>query len=351
MFAEGRAELGSFFAGLDATAGADLGRYEAAIAEVSPRSISTLFARVAADASRIADASMSCPVFDAGTSGSKTFLTEGSCVYGTTRGQRASFKGDANRGKSDMDSLSWQVGVQGELDSGLLLGGSLAYQADSFNGHDGVSAKGSSVQGALTLKRQSGPFLLTGALFGSYGDYDIKRRISAAGYAATAKSDSDAYSAGVRARVAYTLGAEDFYLRPYLNLDLVHARNSGFSEKEKGGLGLTISHGSYTSAIVTPALEIGRADEVWGGRTLRSFVTVGLNVRTTDEWRSRGKFSAGSSSDDFRLNAPLDRVTGRTSAGLQLYQDNSIDLRVQYDGEFGRETTKHGATASVSYRF
>lgn len=351
VFATSNAGLGPFFAALDTSAGSDRGQFSRSLAELSPRSATTLFARTAADASRIADASMSCPMFGGDAAGSQALLVEGSCVYGTTRGQRAWLSGDADRGRSSMDSAAWQVGGQGELRPGLLLGGSLAYQADAFSGRDGVSGTGGSLQGAVTLKYQTGPLLLTGAVFGSYGDYDLKRRIAPTGYMAMATADSAFYTAGLRARATYTLQADNLYLRPYLNLDLVHARNQAFTEQEPGGLGLTISGSSYSSAILTPALEIGRRDELSGGRVLRSFVSAGVSLRSNANWRGHGNFSGALASEGFALQAPIDRVAGRVSAGLQLYQDGALDMRLQYDGEFGRETTKHGATASLAYRF
>ncbi|KRE16808.1 hypothetical protein ASE63_13820 [Bosea sp. Root381] len=349
VFATSNAGLGPLFAGLDASAGSDRGQFSRSLAQLSPRSMMTLFARSAADASRIADASMSCPMF--GGDPSQGFLTEGSCVYVTTRGQRAWLRGDADRGRASMDSAAWQAGGQGELRPGLLLGASLAYQADAFSGRDGVSGTGSSVQGAVTLKYQSGPLLLTGAVFGSYGDYDLKRRIAAPGYMGLAGADSAFYTAGIRARAAYTLQADNLYLRPYLNLDLVHARSSAFTEHEPGGLGLTISGSAYSAAILTPALEIGRRDELSGGRVLRSFLSAGISLRSNTNWRGYGNFNSALTSEGFALQALIERAAGRVTAGVQLYQDGALDMRFQYDGEFGKEITKHGATASLSYRF
>lgn len=351
VFATSNVGLGPLFAALDASAGTDRGQFSRSLSQLSPRSMSTLFARTAADASRIADASMSCPMFGSEANGQQAMLVEGSCLYVTTRGQRASLRGDADRGRSTMEAAAWQLGGQSEIRPGLLLGGSLAYQADAFSSRDGVSGQGSSVQGAVTLKYQSGPLLLTGAIFGSYGDYDLKRRIVAPGYAAVADADSTFYSAGIRARAAYTLEADNLYLRPYLNLDLVQARSSAFTERELGGLGLTISGSRYFTAILTPALEVGRRDELSDGRILRSFLSAGVSLRSNANWRGFGNFSSAIAGEGFALQSPLDRVAGRVSAGIQLYQDGALDMRLQYDGEFGKEATKHGATASLSHRF
>ncbi|MHC2020290.1 hypothetical protein [Methylobacterium sp. CM6247] len=351
VFATGNAGLGPLFAGLDASAGSDRGQFMHSLAQFSPRSMATLFARSVADASSIADNSMSCPIFSSAPGSSQALLVEGACFYATTRGQRAWLRGDADRGRSSMDSAAWQVGGQSEIIPGLLLGGALAYQGNAFGGRDGVSAAGSTVQGAVTLKYQSGPLLLTGAVFGSYGEYDIKRRIAAPGYTSMASAESAFYTAGIRTRAAYTLQADDFYLRPYLNLDLVHARNNAFTEVEPGGIGLTFAGSSYSTAILTPALEIGRRNELSDGLVLRSFLSAGVGLRTTTNWRGFANFTSAPSSDGFALQASIERASGRVTAGVQLYQDGALDVRIQYDGEFAKEITRHGATASLAYRF
>jgi hypothetical protein len=349
LFFQEKPQLGAFFASLDETAGLGGDQYQKALGELSPRSAMTLFSRVAADASEIADASMSCPKF--GGAGALATLTEGECAYVMTRGQHATLSGDADRGSAHLDSVARQLGAQTEIGPDLLLGGSLAYQSDWFGAHDGVSADGSSVQGAITLKYQTGPWLLTGALFGSYGEYDIERRVFVPGSAAVANADAPLFSGGLRARVAYTLGDENVYLRPYLNLDLVHAQNGSFSEDGVGDLGLRVDQGKYSTAILTPAAEVGSRLELSNGMVLRSFVSAGVSLRSNDTWKGDASFNGGHRDQGFAMNAPIDQVTGRIGAGVQLYQSEHIDLRVQYDGEIGSEATSHGGTASFAYRF
>lgn len=353
MFLQGKPQLGAFYAGLDSVAGQGAAPYRNALTNLAPRSAMTLFSHASANATRIADASMSCPKFGgAGVGvGAHAFLTEGECAYVTTRGQRATLRGDQDRGRASLDSAAWQIGGQGKIGEGLLLGGSLAYQADWFSGRDGVSAQGASLQGAVTLKYQTGPWLLTGALFGSFGEYEVKRRVMAPTLAAIAGADAGFYAAGLRARIAYTFGGESFYVRPYLNLDLVHSRNGSFAESGIGELGLRVDGGPYNTAILTPAIEFGSRLDLSNGMVLRSFVSAGLSLRSNDTWKGYAGFNGDFSRQRFAMNAALDQTAARVSAGLQLFRNKAIDVRLQYDGEYGSETIKHGATASFSYRF
>ncbi|MGH6760895.1 MAG: hypothetical protein ACRECW_04805 [Phyllobacterium sp.] len=351
VFASGDAELGPFFAGLDSSAGSNRALFRRTLDTVAHRNVMAVFARAAADASRVADAAMSCPIFSSTETGAQAFLTEGSCIHATAGGQAASLKGDGGRRKVDMDSAFWQVGGQTEISPGLFLGGLLAYQADWFDSHDGVSARGSSGQGAVTLKYQTGALLFTGALFGSVGEYEIERAIAVPGFSTIARSSPHSYIAGVRGRVAYTLGSEDFYLRPYLNIDLIHARSEGFSENGAGGLGLRVDEVRHNVAVVTPAVEFGGRHQLSDDMVLRSYVSGGVKVRSNDTWEGDASFSGGALDQGFSLDVPIDQVSGRVSAGFQLFTNENMDIRLQYDGEFGSQAQKHGASAGLSLRF
>lgn len=352
VFASGNAELGPFFASLDAAARADLGSYRDAIGELSPRSTMTLLSRVAADASRIADASMSCPEFASGAAQAGSILVEGECAYLTTRGNITTLSADADRAKSRLKSFALQGGGQREVRPGLLFGGSLAYQADDFSSRaDGVTAKGNSVQGAVTLKQNQGAWQASAALFGNYGQYDTKRRIAMSGYSATATGDVPMYSVGLRGRVAYTAGTEQLYLRPSVNVDLIHAGSGSYAENGAGDLGLKVASSTYNTAILTPEIEIGNRHDLKSGGVLRSFALVGISVRSNDDWRGRASFRGGEHTPSFHMQAPLDQVALRLGAGVQLFANERVDVHVRYDAELGSEAKSHNATAKFAYRF
>lgn len=350
VFAAGSYALGGFFAGLDQAARSNLADYRDAIAELSPRSTMTLLSRAAGSASRIADAAMSCPEFAPGAG--QAILPEGECAYLTTRGNITSLSGDDDRGSARLKSFALQGGGQRQIRPGLLLGGALAYQADDFSSHsDGVSADGNSVQGAITLKQTSGPWLFSGALFGNYGEFDIKRRIAAPGLSVTAKGTAPVYSAGLRARVAYTAGTEQLYVRPSVNLDLVHAGSGSFTEKGAGDLGLKVASSSYNTAILTPELEIGNRYDMKDGGVLRSFALVGVSLRSNDDWTGRAAFKGGVTSPSFGMQSPLDSVALRLGAGVQLYANERVSVQLRYDAELGSEAKSHNASAKFAYRF
>jgi hypothetical protein len=352
MFYRGNEAYGAFFAQLDAAATANPSLYAAHLHQLSPRAVMTSLAQPAFSATDFADASMSCPVFADGYIGSQSFLTEGECAYFRPGLRTSRVDGDTNRGALTSDTATWQLGGQTEVAPGLFLGGSLAYETNWMRAGDGVKADGSAGLGAVTIKYQTGPVLLTGAVFGSAGSLDLQRPINVPSYSLLAKGSTSAYSAGVRARVAYTVGGEGFYLRPYLNLDVIHAHTDAFRENGASALGFAYGDSSYTTGILTPALEVGGRFVLGPQSVLRGFVSVGVSLRSNDEWRGRvSLLGASPDGGTFSLGVPTDRAAGRLSAGLQLFQGEQFDLRAQYDGTYGDHTHTHGGSLTFAYRF
>lgn len=350
VFALSDPKLGPFFARLDSSAGLDNAVFRRTLHTVAHHNVLAVFARAAADSSRLADTALSCQKYSA-NQGIQTLLSESSCIQATAGGYTISLKGDDGRGHVDMDSAFWQVGGQSEIRPNLFLGGLLAYKSDWFNSRDGVSARGSSGQSAVTLKYQAGPLLFSGALFGSVGVYEIERSVVVPGFSAIASSSPDSYIAGVRGRVAYTFGSDELYLRPSIGIDLIHARAEGFSESGAGGLGLRVDEVRHNTAVLMPTVEFGGQLQLANEMVLRSYVSGGVQVRSNDMWKGNSTFKGGSEDQGFSLDVPIDQYTGRVSAGLQLFTDAKTDIRLQYDGDFGKLTKTHGGTVSLSYRF
>ncbi|RVU19109.1 autotransporter outer membrane beta-barrel domain-containing protein [Methylobacterium oryzihabitans] len=346
VFAAGTPQFGTFFAGLDRAASSP-GDYGQRIGQLGPRSVLSVGAQRAQDAAFVANAAMSCPVFAAGTA----FLTEGACTYARLGGRTTSVGADADRGRMGIDSTVLQIGGQGELAPGWFLGGSLAYETGRLDGRDGVRGGLDVGHGVLTLKRQEGPWLLTGAAFGSVGQVDLRRTVGLPGVGGLATGSTTPTTLGGRLRAAYTIGTETLYLRPFLNLDVVGARFGSYTEAGLGAFGLRHDAAAQTAAILTPALEVGLRTNLDAGMVLRSFVSAGVDIRTSDTWRATTRLiGAPAGVGGFTTLVPQDRAAARVSAGLQLFANEAIDLRAQYDGGFSDRATIHGGMLTFSYR-
>ncbi|MBE3640288.1 autotransporter outer membrane beta-barrel domain-containing protein [Mangrovicoccus algicola] len=347
FFDQGDTAYAGLFAELDQAAAADAGAFGAAMSELGPRSAMTLLSQRAAEATGIADAAMSCPVFE----GAGTFLTERSCVFGRFTAARTDRDGSDNAGSADFEDRGLQLGAQAEIAPELFLGGVIGYRDTSMDASDGVSAEGHAVSAALTLKYQTGPWLLAGAVFGTMAQDDLSRRAALGSYGGTGEGTADTTSRGLRLHAAYTFGGAAGYLRPSLTLDGVQARAASWRERGLDGLGLDYDSSRYGTAILTPALEAGARSELRPGLVLRSYVSGGVALRSNDDWSGEAHLQGAPGGSGIDTRVPLDDTALRLRAGVQLFDSGRLDLRAEYGGSFGSEAVTHSGALTLSYSF
>lgn len=346
VFAAGTPQFGTLFAALDRAA-ASPGDYGQHLGQLGPRSSLSVGAWRAQNAAFAVNAAMSCPIFAANTA----FLTEGTCSYARLGGHTAVANGDGDRSRLHADNTILQVGGQGEVAPGWFLGGALAYENGRMSASDGVHGIADVGHAVLTVKRQEGPWLLTGAVFGSLGNIDLRRTNSLPGFGGTGVGSTAPTTLGGRIRAAYTVALEDLYIRPFVNLDVIHSRLGPYTEAGLGAFGLRHAASEQVAAVVTPAIEFGLRKDLTESTVLRSFISAGVDVRTDTQWRTTTRLlGAPATVDGFTTIVPQARAAARVGAGLQLFAGDNLDLRMQYDGSFSDRATSHGGFLTFSYR-
>ena len=246
-----------------------------------------------------------------------------------------------------------QDGGQQAVGAGWFVGGSLAYESSRLSSEDQLnSGKGQAGFAALTVKYQTGPWLFGAAAFGGAGQFDTSRVITLPGFGAVAKGNPDTANLGLLLRASYTIGREEFYLRPTLSLSTIHVRTGAYQESGGGVLNLSVNSASQTTAMLTPMLEVGGRIALDDAMTLRPFVSAGVSVLSTDQWQQTGRLvSAPAGVGGFSTAVPIDRIVGRVSAGVQLYTGGMLDVRLMYEGEYGGNLTAHGGSLVMSLTF
>ncbi len=348
--AGGTPALGPLFALLGNTADADgAAAYAAQLRQLSPDASFAPGARSLAGAQYFANATLSCPQFESTTA----MLTEGQCAWMRVGGRTAGQDSSAGISSFRLGTTTWQIGGQKDMGAGWLLGGSLAYETSSLSSADHLdSGNGQGGYGALVLKYQTGPWLFAASAFGGVGHVNTARVISLPGFAGVATGGPDTSNAGVLLRTSYTIGQEMLYLRPTLSLSAIHVRTGAYQEAGGGILNLSVHSASQTTAMLTPALEIGSRAALGDGMLLRSFLVAGVSVLSNDRWRQSARLTgAPAGTGSFATELPVDQVAGRLTAGLQLYTGRMIDIRAQYEGEYGGRLIAHGGTVAASLRF
>ena len=347
--AGGTPALGSLFGLLGAAANAGPATYSAQLRQLSPDASVAPGARGLAGSTAFASNALSCPKFADTTA----MLIEGRCAWMRVTGRTSTQDSGNGITNYNLNAVTWQIGGQTELAPGWLIGGSLAYESSRLGTTDSLtSGSGQAGYGAVTLKYQTGPWLFASAAFGGAGEFSLSRTITLPGFASVAKGSPGTANMGMLFRATYTIGEEDFYLRPSLTLSAVNVRTGAYQENGGGVLNLRVDAASQTTLIATPMLELGGRVPLSEDLLLRPFVTVGLSLLSNDSWRQSGALiSAPNGAGAFSTTVLMDQAVGRVGVGAQLYTSRNIDFRLQYDGEFSRTVTSHAGSLVVSMPF
>lgn len=345
----GGGALGTLFGTLGTLADDDPEGYAGALSDLSPGVAGAAAAGSIATTQQHLDTLLSCPVFAAGTS----FLTETECAWGQAGGQALDQKADGGISGFDTTTYSLQAGMQREVSPDWFVGFAGGYDRSSTDSDDGrVESDGDIVYGGAVLKHQSGPWLLSGAVAGSYGWYDSTRTIAIPGFAGQAEGDPEVYNLSARFRTAYTMAQGDYYLRPLVDFDLIYSHASGYRESGAGLLDLAVDDSGQWSFHATPALEVGTRVALNETTVMRAFAAAGVSFGSADSWETTARLAnAPAGTGSFDSEFPLAQVVGRLTAGVDLAADNGFGLRVNYQGSFSDTYTSHGGALRLSYRF
>jgi outer membrane autotransporter protein len=190
------------------------------------------------------------------------------------------------------------------------------------------------------------------AVTGSYGQFDTSRTVSLPGFTGDASSSPVVESIDSRIRTAYNFVLDTWYARPYVDLDLIHTRAPGYNESGPATVSLNVATANQTTFVGTPAVEVGKRIDLQGGMTLRPFAMAGVSVYSNSDWKMQAAFSgAPIGSLPFTTTISEGSVVGRFGAGVQLLGYGNLDLRLQYDGEYGANRISTAGFLTAAWRF
>jgi outer membrane autotransporter protein len=291
---------------------------------------------------------LSCPEF----SGDTALVIEGRCVWARVIGQVTNQRAVEGIPGFNMSNITYQAGGQAEIAPDWFAAGALAFQTSNFNGNDSSSGRGQSGYGGVTLKWQPGPWRVAFALSGSYGEFHTSRAVTVPGFAGLATASPVVDSIAARIRTAYNFVFADGYVRPYLDLDVIHARSPAYSESGLPTVSLTFATAHQTTFVGTPAIEIGQRIDLDRGMTLRPYAKAGVSLFSNSDWHVRSGFiGAPAGTASFTTTLSEGHAVGRVGAGVQLLGVGNLDFRLQYEGEFAANLVSHAGLLTAALRF
>jgi hypothetical protein len=181
------------------------------------------------------------------------------------------------------DAWTMQTGAQVRIAPNWFLGGSIAYESSDFRGDGGIAkVNGDSLLLGATLRYQSGPWQISGAVDFGHGWYDSRRTVQVGSLTQQANANPRAWQAGVHTRIAYQIPFEGWYLQPRLDLHVNHVRSGGYTENGADPFNLTVDEQSE------PASPPPGAGSGWACTAERRHGAAALcqrRVQRVEQWR------------------------------------------------------------------
>jgi len=294
------------------------------------------------------NAAMSCPSFE----GNSMLLRESQCTWARVTGSQIR-QTDSHRGEGFSESsLSYRTGAQWNIAPGLFLGATAAYNTTSLDASDGLAATtGRGADMAIALKRQIGPWLFAGSLHGGYGHYDSRNLFIFGNTIWRATDDNDVWTGGARLRAAYDIAFENWYLRPYADLDVLHTYMTKYDYQDVG-ISLETDALRQWTASVQPALEVGARFNVTENSWLRLYGMFGGTFMSRDGLDTEVRLSDGiSSAISFVSISNTPDTLLDLGAGLQFMSSEKYEFRADYKAQMAKDFMGQELSLRVSTRF
>ncbi|HEY9346448.1 MAG TPA: autotransporter outer membrane beta-barrel domain-containing protein, partial [Inquilinus sp.] len=246
-----------------------------------------------------------------------------------------------------------RIGAQHEIASDWYLGASLGFGQSWTTVDGGSSGNGDTYDGSVTLKRVMGPWQFAGSMAFAGGSFESYRRVDIPGITSeTLKSDPSIFLAGGRLRAAYEFAFDDWYIRPYGDLDVVYSELPGFEEKGDDFNALNVHDSSKTSVALSPMVEFGGRLDLDPETTLRAYAAFGVSYQPDNTRTIHSSFvGASSASDTFSDQIDSPEMLGRIDVGVQLFRAGGFELKGEYTADVGDSFLSQSASARFAYHF
>ncbi|WP_339948195.1 autotransporter outer membrane beta-barrel domain-containing protein [uncultured Albimonas sp.] len=293
-------------------------------------------------------------LLDCGTGGrSVSWGGEGAgCL--TMLGAGRDLSQDGNGAAAGYDGQAWTAGFAGSMQvaPGWRVSGALGWETLNLSEQGG----GSSVDGTsgflgAGVTRQMGALALSAAATAGWSEFDTSR---GAGILAPggAEAEHGALSLGARLRADWTQELDGGWLRPSLDLDLIHVAAEGYTETGAGRRSLRVEDSDATAFVLTPAIEAGLRRDLGDNLGLRAWARVGVSLSSLDSYEATARFANDATGvPGFVNGAAQSQAVGRIGLGASLQAGERVDVGLGYEGAFADGYTGHTGRASVTVRF
>lgn len=297
---------------------------------------------------RSLNAALSCPVFH----GPGVSLRETECVWSRISGSHTSHSSNEHSDGFSRDGRSYRMGAQWEIRPDWFFGATAAYNTNTLHTSDHLtSIRGEGGDVAFSLKHQKGPWLLAGAVHAGYGRYESNSLFVVGQDVWSAENAGDVWTAGVRARAAYELEGGNWYLRPYVDLDVMHTYMPGYTLSGDGATLQADAMKEWTVAV-SPNIEAGTRIDIGKYGWLRPYLSLGATFMNNKSLKSEVSFTDGPGHGiRFTSTSSLPDKMLNVGAGLQLYNQDKYEVRAEYKAQVGKDFRNQELSLRLGVRF
>tara|TARA_R110000850_G_scaffold276757_2_gene420015 strand:- start:53217 stop:59606 length:6390 start_codon:yes stop_codon:yes gene_type:complete len=250
-----------------------------------------------------------------------------------------------------------RMGAQRALNDVVTLGSAFGVNRNRLTS-TGFSSKGNAFDATVSLSRDVGNWTFSGAVMAAYGRFHNDRTVdfgaggASRGLNATYSSRSTTTLLGARLRAAYNMSFNNYYLRPLVDVDILHSRSPSFTESDSGPLQLEVGSAKQTQIVVSPTLETGASFDVGSETLMRAYAGVGVSIYSDAKHTSQNRFNkALTSSGTFTSEQDTPSVLGRLSLGVEFAREDNLSFSAEYGLQAGGGYRSQNLNARLTYRF
>jgi hypothetical protein len=294
---------------------------------------------------------LSCPTFEK----NGTVYGETECVWGKYNGgQMRQATSDTNTGYTVYDN-TFSLGAQRKISDNSFLGVAARFGlTNTSSANYGANANVGDV--SVGYKKIIGDYML--GLSGAVGVASQKNNryttdfLTGQSYNMT--SNSNSYYGGLRARNAYQFNlVNNVYVKPYIDLDGLWIHSPSYQESgSTNGMPLQFGAQNSFNFIASPMVELGARinmaskQNVW----VRPFVSAGAMFITNNTTNLTASI-VGANSGTYQISAQAPNALFSANAGIQLFNGESLDAKIEYSIQAGQGYIGQSGTAKMNYRF
>ena len=305
------------------------------------------------DATYLASLAFSQELHDCGANDAAGRLRSGGqpeCSWGRIYGRGLDYDPEAAGPTYREDVLGLALGIQGEINGDMILGGALDYESGDLTLGDGSGTVSRFMAGAV-LKSELGAVTLAGSLEGGTYSSTIDRIVNVGANSFTASSEPDGswVAAHLRANRRFDNGTS--FLDPTLDIGLTSLHQSGFVETGAEGFSVAVSSLEQTTLSINPFLSFGsrfQQDGMDGQVSLRAGV---LGLVGQDPSVEAAFVGVGTAGPTFLIQNDQTDLFADLGAAIDLSLSNQLVIRAEANALWSGDQASYAAQLQINYSF